>query len=58
MSETINNVVYDAIQKYLADNGYNVISPNLLNDTTQQELAQVIGNAISRYLGEATHRKI
>lgn len=58
MSASLNRVVYRAIQKYLDDNKFETFSPNLLNDTTQQELAQVIGNAISDYIGGIKHKAI
>ncbi len=58
MSASLNRVVYRAIQKYLDDNEFETFSPNLLNDTTQQELAQVIGNAISDYIGQVKHKAI
>ena len=58
MSASLNRVVYRAIQKYLDDNEFETFSPNLLNDTTQQELAQVIGNAISDYIGGVKHKVI
>lgn len=60
MSASLNRVVHDAIQKYLDDNGYHTMtmSPNLLNDTTQRELAQAITKAISAYMGQIKHRTV
>lgn len=58
MSASLNRVVHNAIQKYIDDNGYHTISPNLLNDTTQRELAQDITKAISAYIGQIKHRTI
>lgn len=58
MSASLNRVIHDAIQKYLDDNGYHTVSPNLLNDTMQRELAQDIGNAISAYMGKIKHKSI
>ena len=58
MSASLNKVVYIAIQAYLEKNEFHTMSPNLLNDTTQQELAQDIGNAISAYIGQIKHKSI
>jgi hypothetical protein len=60
VSASLNRVVHDAIQKYLDDNGYHTMtmSPNLLNDTTQRELAQAITKAISAYMGQIKHRTV
>jgi len=58
MSASLNRVVHDAIQKYLDDNGYHQMSPNLLNDTMQRELAQDITKAISAYIGQIKHKRV
>ena len=56
MSASLNRVVHNTIQKYLDDNGYPQMSPNLLNDTMQRELAQAITKAISAYMGQIKHK--
>lgn len=58
MSASLTRVVQTAIQKYLDDNGYQTISPNLLDDTMQRELSQAITKAISAYMGQIKHRTI
>ena len=58
MSASLNKVVYIAIQKYLEKNQFHTMSPNLLRDTIQQELAQDIGNAISAYMGKIKHKSV
>ena len=58
MSASLNKVVYIAIQKYLEKNQFHTMSPNLLRDAIQQELAQDIGNAISAYMGKIKHKSV
>lgn len=58
MSASLNKVVYIAIQRYLEKNQFHTMSPNLLRDTIQQELAQDIGNAISAYMGKIKHKSV
>lgn len=58
MSASLTRVVHDAIQKYLEQNGYQTMSPNLLDDTMQRELSQAITKAISAYMGQIKHRTV
>lgn len=58
MSASLNKVVHIAIQRYLEKNQFHTMSPNLLRDTIQQELAQDIGNAISAYIGKIKHKSV
>ena len=58
MSASLTRVVHDAIQKYLEQNGYQTMSPNLLDDNMQRELSQAITKAISAYMGQIKHKTI
>ena len=58
MSASLTRVVHDAIQEYLDENGYQTMSPNLLDDNMQRELSQAITKAISAYMGQIKHRTV
>lgn len=58
MSASLTRVVHDAIQEYLTENGYQTMSPNLLDDTMQRELSQAITKAISAYMGQIKHKTV
>ena len=51
MSVHLRRIIEIAIQEYLNKNGYYTIGPNMLSERTQEDLAEYIEDAVSRYIG-------
>ena len=52
MSKSRLHIIQSAISEYLENNGYTKLSPNLLNESTQQEISVCIEKALAHYMGK------